>query len=99
MVDVHLPPMANALLFRCAPILLVCTISAILSWYNIPRFGTGTGIVPVIALAGPWYNNRIVYPFVMATVYPYSPVPYELAPVNIAYNYALYARAYWAILH
>ena len=77
MVGVHLPPMANALLFRCAPILLVCAISAILSWYN----------------------NRIVYPFVMAIVYPYGPVPYELAPVNIAYNYALYARAYWAILH
>jgi hypothetical protein len=59
MVDVHLPPMANALLFRCTPILLVCAISAILSWYNI-RCGTGTGVVPVIALADPWYNNRIV---------------------------------------
>ena len=52
MVDVHLPPMANALLFRCTPILLVCTISAILSWYNIPRSGTGTGVIPALAFVG-----------------------------------------------
>ena len=49
MVDVHLPPMANALLFRYTPTLLVCAISAILSWYNIPRCGTGTGVIPALA--------------------------------------------------
>jgi hypothetical protein len=58
--------------------------------------------VPVIDLAGPWYNNRSVYSFwlvhFIGISYPYSPVPYELALVNIAGNYALYARAYWAIL-